>query len=100
MSDQRHWHSNLSGFRAAVPPGTVEPGIVELPARRHQRPRPHYWDNTLVPGDDLAVRGWRSPRTTDGRSDVDRQFTTIGELHRRPAVVNSVVRPTSLTRGA
>jgi hypothetical protein len=26
MSDQRHRHSNLSGFRAVVPPGTVSPG--------------------------------------------------------------------------
>ena len=30
MSDQRHRHSNLLGFRAAVPPGTGDPGIVGL----------------------------------------------------------------------
>jgi hypothetical protein len=67
MSDQRHRHSNLSSFRAVVPPGTVEPGFVELLARRHHRPRPHYWDNTLVPVDDRAVSEWRSPRTAGER---------------------------------
>jgi hypothetical protein len=67
MSDQRHRHSILSGFRAVVPPGTVEPGIVEPLLRRHQRPRPHYWDNTLAPGDDRAVRGGGRPERLAGR---------------------------------
>jgi hypothetical protein len=30
MSDQRHRHSILSGFRAVVPPGTVSPGSSSL----------------------------------------------------------------------